>query len=94
MFQAGQAVAHGLGKEAAISALTLSTAQILGIDDRVGSIEKGKDATFIVSEGDVLDMRTSIIKDAYMAGRKVNLNDKQKDLFNKYMEKYDLKKED
>ena len=45
MFQAGQAVAHGLDKEAAISALTLSTAQILGIDDRAGSIEKGKDAT-------------------------------------------------
>jgi imidazolonepropionase-like amidohydrolase len=94
MFQAGQAVAHGLDKEAAISALTLSTAQILGIDDIVGSIEKGKDATFIVSKGDVLDMRTSIITDAYMAGRKVNLNDKQKDLFNKYMEKYGLKTED
>lgn len=91
-FQAGQAVGYGLDKEAALRALTLSTAEILGIADRVGSLEKGKDATFIVSEGDVLDMRTSVINDAYMAGRQVDLGDKQKDLYDKYMEKYDLKK--
>jgi imidazolonepropionase-like amidohydrolase len=92
MFQAGQAIGHGLDKEAAVSALTLSTAEILGIADRVGSIEKGKDATFIISKGDALDMRTSIITDAFMAGRKVNLEDKQKALYKKYMEKYDLGK--
>ncbi|MDC0230432.1 amidohydrolase family protein [Aureispira] len=93
MFQAGQAIGYGLDPEAAISALTLSTAEILGIADKVGSIEKGKDATFIVSVGDALDMRSSIITDAYMAGRKVDLNDKQKALFNKYMDKYNLKQE-
>lgn len=91
-FQAGQAVAYGLDKEAALRAITLSTAEILGIADRVGSIEKGKDATFIVSQGDVLDMRTSVIVDAYMAGRRVDLGNKQKELYDKYMEKFELKK--
>lgn len=91
MFQAGQAIGHGLDKEAAVSALTLNTAEILGIADRVGSLEKGKDATFIVSEGDALDMRTSVITAAFMAGRKVSLEDKQKELYDKYMEKYELK---
>lgn len=93
MFQAGQAVGHGLDKEAAISALTLNVAEILGIADRVGSLETGKDATFIVSKGDALDMRTSVITAAFMAGRTVDLGDKQKELYDKYMEKYDLKKD-
>jgi len=91
MFQAGQAVGHGLDKEAAVSALTLHVAEILGVADRVGSLEIGKDATFIVSKGDALDMRTSVITEAFMAGRTVDLGDKQKDLYDKYMEKYDLK---
>ncbi len=93
MFQAGQAVGHGLDKEAAISALTLNVAEILGIADRVGSLELGKDATFIVSKGDALDMRTSVITAAFMAGQAVDLGDKQKELYDKYMEKYDLKKD-
>ncbi|BDS14693.1 amidohydrolase family protein [Aureispira anguillae] len=91
MFQAGQAVGHGLDKEAALSALTLNTAEILGIEDKVGSLEIGKDATFIIAKGDVLDMRTSIITDAFMAGRKVDLGDKQKELYDKYMDRYNLK---
>lgn len=92
MFQAGQAVGHGLDKEAAISALTLNVAEILGIEDRVGSLEMGKDATFIVSKGDALDMRTSVITAAFMAGRTVDLGDKQKELYDKYMDKYGLDK--
>lgn len=93
MFQAGQAVAYGLDKEAALSAITLNTAQILGIDDRVGSLKVGKDATLLIVQGDLLDMRQSIVSDAYLAGQKANLSDKQKELYNKYQEKYDLKKE-
>lgn len=91
MFQAGQAVAYGLPKETAVKALTLQTAEILGISKRVGSIEVGKDATFIVSKGDALDMRTSIVTDAYIMGKKVDLSDKQKVLYEKYKEKYELK---
>lgn len=92
MFQAGQAIGHGLDQEAAVSALTLNAAEILGISDRVGSLETGKDATFIISKGDALDMRTSVITAAFMAGQTVDLGDKQKELYDKYMEKYKLEK--
>ncbi len=93
MFQAGQAVAFGLDKEAALTALTLNTAKILGVDKEVGSLEVGKNATLLVSKGDLLDMRSSIVTAAYMAGRPVDLGNKQKDLNEKYRERYDLDKQ-
>ena len=83
-FSAGTAVAYGLDYEDAISAITLNTAKILGIDKRCGSIEKGKDATFFISSGDALDMRTNNVEIAYIKGVSVDLNNHQKELFNKY----------
>ena len=91
MFHAGQAVSFGLDKEAAISAITLFPAQILGIDKEVGSLEKGKKASFILSKGDILDMRTSQVEEAFIDGKPIDLNDKQKDLYKKYKEKFQLK---
>ncbi|TAG31352.1 MAG: amidohydrolase [Sphingobacteriia bacterium] len=90
-FNAGTAAAYGLSKEEALSAITLNTAKVLGIADRTGSIEVGKDANIIVSEGDVLDMHTSIIVHAFIQGRKIKLDDKHKQLFERYKEKYGLK---
>lgn len=87
-FQAGQAVAFGLSKEEALKAITLTPAQLLGIDAKVGSIEKGKEATFILSKGDVLDMRSSVITSAYIKGKAVDLDDdKQKQLYKTFMKK-------
>ena len=93
MFQAGQAVAFGLDKEAALTALTLNTAKILGVDKQVGSLEVGKNATLLVSKGDLLDMRSSILTAAYMAGRPVDLGNKQKELNEKYRARYNLDKD-
>ncbi len=87
-FMAGTAAAYGLEKEEALKALTLYPAMILGIDKRVGTIEEGKDATLIVSEGDVLDMRTSKVIYAFIEGRKVNLTDLHKELYEKFQGKY------
>lgn len=87
-FQAGTAVAYGLTKEQALQAITLNTAKILSIDGSVGSLTVGKDATLIVSEGDLLDMRTSNVTHAYISGRKIDLNNKQKELYNKFTDKY------
>ena len=87
-FQAGQAVGFGLDYEKAIQALTLNTAKILGIDDRVGSLEVGKDATLIISEGDVLDMRTCKVEHAFIRGKAIDLDNKQKVLYRKFKEKY------
>lgn len=86
-FQAGNAVAYGLDANEALKAVTLYPAQILGVADRVGSIESGKDATLIVTNGDPLETPTQI-ESAYVQGRLVELNDRHKRLFRKYQEKY------
>jgi imidazolonepropionase-like amidohydrolase len=90
-FNAGTAVAYGLTKEQALQAITLSAAKILGIADKTGSIEVGKDANIIISTGDILDVRTSIVTDAFIQGRKISLDDKQKQLYERYKHKYGLK---
>jgi imidazolonepropionase-like amidohydrolase len=88
-FQAGQAVAYGLDYEAGVRALTLNTAKILGIDSTVGSLEKGKDATLIITKGDALDMRSSVVEHAFIQGRKIDLNNKQRALYEKFKTKYE-----
>jgi imidazolonepropionase-like amidohydrolase len=90
-FNAGTAVTYGLTKEQALQAITLNSAKILGVDDRTGSIEAGKDANIVISEGDILDMRTSIIVHAFIQGREVSLDNKQKQLYERYKYKYELK---
>jgi imidazolonepropionase-like amidohydrolase len=90
-YNAGTAAAYGLSKEEALSAITLNAAKILGIDDRTGSIEVGKDANIVVSTGDILDMRTNNITHAFIQGRTIELNDKQKQLYERYKYKYQLK---
>lgn len=90
-FNAGTAAAYGLSKEEALTAITLSPAKILGIANRTGSLEAGKDANIVVSEGDILDMRSSIVTHAFIQGRMLDLNNKHKQLSERYMQKYGLK---
>ena len=90
MFNAGSAVAYGLSKEQALQAITLNAAKILRVDNKIGSLEKGKQASLIVSTGDVLDMKTNNIELAFIAGRQIDLNNKQKELNQKFMKKYGL----
>jgi len=89
-FNAGTAVAYGLSKEQALQAITLNAAKIAGIDDRAGSLEAGKDANIVISGGDILDMRTSLIEHCFIQGREVSLENKQTQLFHRYMTKYNL----
>jgi imidazolonepropionase-like amidohydrolase len=91
-FNAGTAVAYGLSKEEALAAISLNAAKIMGVGDKTGSIEAGKEANFIVSSGDILDMSKNNVTDAFIQGRKINLDDKQKQLNERYEQKYDLKK--
>jgi imidazolonepropionase-like amidohydrolase len=69
----------------------LNPAKILGIDNTVGTIEVGKDATLIISDGDALDMKSNNIANAYIRGKNINLDNIQKQLYKKYMDKYGLK---
>jgi len=89
-FQAGQAVGYGMTKEEALQTITLNPARILGIDKTVGTLEDGKDATLIISEGDILDMKSSVVTVAYIRGKEINLDDIQKQLYQKYLKKYKL----
>ena len=83
-FTAGTTVAYGQEYEKAVQSITLNTAKILRIDHLVGSIENGKNATFFISSGDALDMRTNNVEQAFINGLSVDLNNHQKELFNKY----------
>ena len=85
--QAAMAAAYGLPKDEALRSITLSAAEILGIDKQVGSLESGKDATLFISNGDALEIRTNVLQ-AYIQGRKVDMGDRHKMLFHKYQEKY------
>lgn len=90
-FNAGTYAAYGISKEEALSAITLNAAKILGVADKTGSIETGKDANIVVSEGDILDMKSSIITHAFIQGRLVDLTDKHKQLLERYKLKYGIK---
>ena len=90
-YNAGIAATFGLTKEEALSAITLNAAKILGVEGKTGSIEVGKDANIVVSEGDLLDMKSSTVSDALIQGRQINLDNKQKQLYERYKHKYSLK---
>lgn len=90
-FMAGTTVAYGVSKEDALKSITSNTAKILGIDSRTGTLEAGKDANIIVSAGDLLDMKSSVIEKAYIQGRDINLDNAQKQLYETYKQKYGLK---
>lgn len=91
MFNAGTAATYGLTKEEALASITLNAAKALGIEKQTGSIEVGKDANIIISDGDILDMRTNNVTHAFIQGRMIDLNDKQKQLDAKYEKRYNLK---
>lgn len=91
MFNAGTAAAYGLGKEGALQAITLNAAKILGVADKTGTLEVGKDANIVISEGDILDMKSSIVTDAFIQGRAVAITSKHKQLYDRYKYKYDIK---
>ena len=90
-FQAGTMAAYGLTKEQALTSITLNAAKILGIDNITGSLETGKDANIVISEGDLLDMKSSKVTQAFIQGREINLDNKQNQLFERYKYKYSIK---
>ncbi len=87
-FYAGTYAAYGLGKEEALKLITSNAAKILGIDNRLGTLEVGKDATLFISEGDALDMKTNVLTDAFIQGRKISLETHQTALWKRYSNKY------
>jgi len=87
-FAAGVAIANGLSREEALRGLTINAAKILGIDDRTGSLEVGKEANFIVTEGDLFDIRTGKVHRRYLGGMLIDPENRQNDLYIKYLRKH------
>lgn len=84
---AAMAVAYGLPLEAGLRSITSSAAQILGVGDELGTIEQGKRATLIVTDGHALEVTTTVER-AFIDGRAIDLSNKQTILRDKYREKY------
>ncbi|WP_343767443.1 amidohydrolase family protein [Gangjinia marincola] len=93
-FQAGQTMSTGLTAEQALMLITSNPAKILGIDDRLGTLEKGKDATLFISEGNALDMRTNQLTRAFIEGRDISLETHQTTLAKRYSDKYEGQKKE
>lgn len=87
-YEAATASAYGLPPQEALRAITFYPADILGIADQVGTLDVGKEATLIVTDGDILETATQVER-AYIEGREVSLVDRHKRLWRKYEEKYE-----
>ncbi len=85
-FHAASAVAFGLPEDEALKALTLYPARILGLDTMIGSIEPGKDATLIITDGTPLEFATKIEK-VFIQGKNIDLENKHRQLYNLYRQK-------
>ena len=83
-YQAAQAVAFGLPHDDALKAITQNAAEIWGISDRTGTIEEGKWADLIVTDGDPLEAKTQV-RELFIKGKPVDLDNKQKQLYQKYL---------
>jgi imidazolonepropionase-like amidohydrolase len=82
-YQAATAVAYGLPHDEALKALTINPAEIWGAGDKLGSVEKGKYADLIITDGDPMDVRTQI-RHLFIKGKEVTLSNKQVRLFERY----------
>lgn len=87
-YEAGAAVAYGLPVEAALRSVMTTPAEILGLEDRIGTLETGKDASLIITTGNPIEYSTQVTQ-VYVQGRKSDMMDMHRQLYEKYREKVD-----
>lgn len=80
---AGMAVSFGMSREEALKAITLYPAQIMGLADRMGSIDVGKMANLVITDGDLLDARTHV-RDLFIDGRRIPLVSRHTELYDMF----------
>jgi imidazolonepropionase-like amidohydrolase len=83
-YQAAHAVAFGLPYQEALKAVTLNAAEIWGVSDKMGSIDEGKWADLMITDGDPLETKTQV-KQLFIKGKPVDLENKQHQLYEKYI---------
>jgi len=82
-YYAAQSIPHGFKRKDALASITINPAKLMGVHDHLGTLEKGKDATFIACSGDIFDLRTTV-KHMVLAGTSVDLSSRHTQLFEKY----------
>ena len=82
-YYAAQSIPHGFKRTDALASITINPAKLMGVHDHLGTLEKGKDATFIACSGDIFDLRTTV-KHMVLAGTSVDLSSRHTQLFEKY----------
>jgi imidazolonepropionase-like amidohydrolase len=87
VFGAGQAISYGLTPEQALASVTLNAATIAGVQGQIGSLEVGKAASVVVSDGDIFDYLTHKVRYMWIDGRTVDLNNRHKQLHDKYKQR-------
>jgi imidazolonepropionase-like amidohydrolase len=90
MYTAGTCAAHGINPEQALQLITENAAKITGNQNQAGTIEVGKNATLLISDGDILDMKESTLTHAFINGEECNLENTQTELYKKYSKRYGI----
>ncbi|MDX1939714.1 MAG: amidohydrolase family protein [Saprospiraceae bacterium] len=85
-FNAGYAVAYGMDKDAALKAVTITSAEIFGVDKTLGSLEVGKSATLFVSTGDPFETKTKITN-LFIDGWNVPLESRHTQLYEEFLDR-------
>lgn len=85
-YHAGLASAYGLSKEDALKSVTIYAAEVLGVADKMGSLDVGKVANVVVTDGDILDPRTNI-KYMFINGRMIPLTSRHTELFDAFKDR-------
>lgn len=85
-YHAAFAAAYGLGKEEALRSVTIVPAEIFGVSDKLGSIEVGKNATLLVSDGDPFETKTNILH-VFIDGWQVPMVSRQTELYQEFLKR-------
>lgn len=85
-FHAGMAASFGLPPEEALRAVTIYPARILNVADRIGSIETGKIANLVITDGDMLEARTHV-RYLFIAGRQIPLTSRHTELYDQFKDR-------
>lgn len=85
-FEAGYAAAYGMGQEEAIKAMTINPAEIFGVDDKLGSLEAGKQANLFISDGDPLEPMTNI-EQVFIRGYKIPMQSRHTQLYEEFLDR-------
>lgn len=85
-YNAGFAATYGLGKEEALKSITIVPAEIFGVSDKLGSLEKGKNATLFVCDGDPFETKTQV-KHVFIDGWQIPMNTRQTDLYDEFLKR-------